>query len=84
MHGQPCNQSRNVLRREEFATRLSSVGGIVGDEILVGITKQVDLAPFEVTEVETCDPFEDSSQSGVLVFNDVAEAVAGCIEIGVI
>ena len=71
-----------MLRREELASGLAGIGGIVGDQKLVGIAKQIDVAAFEIAKVQPRDALEHCGQAGVFVFHCIAQAVAGGIEIG--
>ena len=81
VHCELCNQLGHVLRGEELATRFTGVGGVVGDQELVGIAEQVNVAAVEITKVKPSYAFEHGSQTGVFVDHGIAEAVAGGIKI---
>lgn len=82
VHGQPRDQPGDVLRSEELATGFAGIGGIVGDEELVGVAEEINLVPFEITEFQATDPREHGGEAAVFVFDGVAEAVAGGVEVG--
>jgi hypothetical protein len=46
------DQLGDMLRREELAAGLAGVGCVVGDQELVGIAEQVDVAGVETAEVQ--------------------------------
>src|SRR5574343_262578 len=71
-----------MLWREKLATRLAGIGGVVGNEELVGIAKQVDMAAVKIAEIQFSHAFEHGGQTGVFVFDRVAEAIAGGVEVG--
>ena len=61
VHGELCNQFGHVLRGKELAARFTGIGGVVGDEKLVGIAKQVNVAAVKITKVEPSHAFEHGS-----------------------
>ncbi|MNJ81035.1 hypothetical protein D3C77_796560 [compost metagenome] len=47
-----------MLRSEELATGFSGVGGVIGNEELVSIAEQVDMAGVKVPEIQIGHAFE--------------------------
>ncbi len=80
--GQAGDEAGDALRGEELATGFSGIGGVVGDEELVGIAEEIDLVAREVAEVEPADTGEDGGEAGVLGFHGVSEPIAGGVEVG--
>ena len=81
MDGYLGNEFGNMLRSKELTTRLPRVGGVVADQIFVGIPEEVDLVVFKVSKVEVVHPFQYGSKAGVLVFDRPPQAVARGVEI---
>ena len=87
VHGELGNQLGDMLWGEELAARFARVGRVVGNEEFVGIAKEVDvtgvkIAPMKITKIQLGHTFEHSGEAGVLVFDGIAKAVAGGVEIG--
>ena len=80
--GQPRDQLRHALRGEELAARFACVGGIVGDEELIGVAKEVDLVVCKVAKVQAFDAFNDGRQSPVLIRHGVAQPIARRVKVG--
>ena len=59
--GYACEEFRHLLGGEEFSSRLTGTLGVVADEKLVGIAKEVDFAIGKVGEIETCHASEHGS-----------------------
>ena len=78
----PRQQPRDVLGREKLAARLTGIGGIVGNEKLVGIAEEVDLVVGKAAEVQTLHPVEHGTEAAVLLLDGVAQAGAGGVEVG--
>src|SRR5690606_16543395 len=55
---------------------------IVGNQVFVGVSKQIDLVAGKFTKVQVSDAFQYGCQAGVLVFDRIAQAVAGGVEVG--
>ena len=70
-----------MLRRKEFASRFPRVGRVVGDKKLVGVAKQINLAAFKVSKIQTSHTFENRCQTSVFVLHRVTKAVAGGVKI---
>lgn len=86
MHGQLRDQLGDMLRCKELAAGFAGVGGVVGDEEFVGIAEQVDLVIFKITvmritKIQFGHAFKHGGQTEIFVFDGVAEAVAGGVEI---
>ncbi|MNM40287.1 hypothetical protein D3C81_510880 [compost metagenome] len=47
-----------MLWGEKFATGFTRIGGVVGNEELVGIAKQIDVATFKITKFQLSYAFE--------------------------
>ena len=82
MHRQLCNEPWNLLRGEKFTARFTGIGGIVGDQKLVGITKEIDVVILKLPKIETRNALEHGGQTAVFVFDGVTQAVAGGVKIG--
>jgi len=81
MHRQSGNQLGDLLRGEELAAGFPRIGRVVGNQELVGIAEQVDVAGVEPPKIQLRHPFEHLGQAFVLVFDGIAQAVAGGVEI---
>ena len=82
VHGELGNQPGHMLRSEELAAGFAGVGGVVGDQELVGVAEQVDLAAVKIAEIQPGHAFEHSSQTQIFILYCVAQAVAGGVKIG--
>lgn len=67
---------------EELSSRLTGTLGVVADEKLVGIAKEVDLAVGKIREIETCHASEHGCQATIFLLDGGAEAGAGGVEVG--
>ena len=81
VHGQLGYETGNMLRREELATGFTGIGGIVGDEEFVGISKEVDFAVLEIAEIEATHAGEHGSEAEVFVFDGISQAITGRVEV---
>ena len=70
------------MRCEKLTAGFTGIGGIVGDEKLVGIAKQVDVTTVKITKIQPGHSFEHGGQTAVFVNNGIAETVTGGIKIG--
>ena len=82
VHGELRNQTGHMLRGEDLADGFADVGGVVGNEEFVGIAKEVDVTGIEVAKVQLGHALEHGGQAGVFVFDRIAQAVAGGVEVG--
>ena len=82
MHCQLRNEFGYVLWRKKLASTFSGIGGIVGNQELVSITKKVNLVVFKIAEVQLLHTFQDGCQTAVFGFNAVAQAGAGGVKVG--
>lgn len=82
VHGQLGDQLGHMLRGEELAAGLAGVGGVVGDEELIGIAEEVDVAGIKAAEIKFGHTPEHGRQARVLVGHGVAQAVAGGVKVG--
>lgn len=78
----PRQQPRDVLGREKLTARLTGIGGIVGDEKLVGIAEEVDFVVGKAAEVQTLHAVEHGTEAAVLLLDSVAQTSAGGVEVG--
>ena len=81
VHGELGNQPGHMLWGEKLAAGFASVGGVVGDQELVGIAKQVDGATGEIGKVQLGHALEHSGQAQIFILHRVAQTVAGSVEI---
>lgn len=81
VHRQLCDELGHVLRGEKLSTGFSGIGGIVGNQELVGIPEQVNLVVLEIPEFQPFHAFQHRRQPGVFVFHGIAQAGAGRIKI---
>lgn len=72
MHRQPRNQLGDALRGEKFAAGFACVGGVVGNQVFVGITEKVDAVVFKIAEIEFRHAFKDGGKAFVFVGNGAA------------
>ncbi|MNF85335.1 hypothetical protein D3C84_677260 [compost metagenome] len=82
VHGELGYQLGDMLRGEELATGFTGIGGVVGDEVFVGIAKQVDMAFVKGAKIQLCYAFEHVGQTGVFILHRIAQTVAGGVEVG--
>ena len=82
VYSQTSNKLRDALRGEELATGLTGVGGLVVNQELVGIAKEVYVVVLEVAEVQSLHTLYDRRQTAVLVLHSVAEPGACGVKIG--
>ena len=59
--GDACEELRHLLGGEKLSSGLTGTLGVVADEKLVGIAKEVDFAVGKVGEIETCHASEHGS-----------------------
>ena len=71
-----------MLRREKLAAGFTGIGGVVGNEKLISITKQVNLAAVEIPKFQPRNAFQNSGQAGIFILHRIAKAIAGCVKIG--
>lgn len=81
VHRQPRNQLGDALRGEKFAAGFACVGGVVGNQVFVGITEKVDAVVFKIAEIEFRHAFKDGGKAFVFVGNGAAEPAAGGVEV---
>ena len=82
VHGQLRNQLGDVLGRKKLAPRFARIGGVVGDQKLIRIAKQVNLVVAKFTKIELGHALEHRRQAPVFVGHGVAQAVAGGVKVG--
>ncbi len=58
VHGELGNQFRHLLRGKKFSTGFTRISGIIGNQKLVGIAEQVDIAAVEIAKIQTSHTFE--------------------------
>ena len=80
--GKARNKLGNILRGEEFATRLARIGCIIRDKKFVGIAKKVNFMVFKATKVEAFNTLYHGCQAFVFLIYIGAKAVAGGVEVG--
>ena len=76
------DQLGHMLWGEEFAAGFTRIGCVVGNQKFVGITKQIDVAAFEIGKVQLGHALEHGGQAEIFIFHRVAKAIAGGVEIG--
>ena len=59
--GDACEELRHLLGGEKLSSGLTGTLGVVADEKLVGIAKEVDFAVGKIREIETCHASEHGS-----------------------
>ena len=79
--GEAGNQLRDVLRCEEFAAGFARVGGVVGNQVFVGIAEEINVMVFKTAKIQLRYAFENGSKAFVFVGDGAAKAVAGGVEI---
>ena len=82
VQGDLRNQPGDMGGSEKLATGFTRIGGVVANQELVGIAEQVDVVVFKIAKVEPGHSFEYGRKAAVFVFDRIAKAVAGGIEIG--
>ena len=77
-----CDELGDLWRGKELPTRLTRIGGIVRDQVLVGIAEEVNLTLLEGTEIQVCNPLHHRTEAAVLLLDACPQTGTRRVEVG--